>query len=605
MVNTEFGRSMVGRVDMETERSEAYDQSGQSIVLVALLFVILLLFVGLAVDVGFGFVRSSEFSRSVDSATLAGVIDLDLSLADCTADPMALTCPANVRAQQFLASNGWPISQTTRFDSAWSYTQYGTPQYTITVTYPVETYFLRLLGIGGFPVTHGASAAYNAQTDVYVPTSLDDGQIRKASPFMVGPDGCAETGDPVVPVSADNNGGKAPNPDYLAFDGIYTYRVRVPPDYITDTIRIELFDPDSVNRETSNTVTVFHSDAYSITHNLASEEMNCSLTGEGEPCVLNTGESQSGPTVNPVWLHRVDEYFDSACNATNDTVNGNTQTIYELYTLDENGTRQNLAKYTWNYTADPVLTDLKWVTPGVTPGVDVDSDAGYLLTSFDVPFNVLPDNGLAPRYVYMDVYPTDSNGGSSRNVWDISAGPPAQYYAGRGLPSPSANANDRNLQLANHPGQYDTLGITVAAIGRLPIDNHIVGDTVSFTLAPVGELTTQAFAYMTLFDYENPAGSPPPPDIVFGVDSDLGGTFGSSFIGKVAEPNPNPGEQVVYCNGGSNCDNLWTDPNFIMKLPNDPNLGFGGGSITAEYQPNGDAHTWWLTITAGRPFLTR
>lgn len=596
---------MNAQANMEFEQPKPSDQSGQTIVLVALLFVILLLFVGLAVDVGFAFVRSSEFSRSVDSAALAGVVDLDLSLADCTADPMALTCPANIRAQQFLASNGWPISQTISFDSAWSYTDYGIPQYTITVTYPVQTYLIRLLGIGDFPVTHSASAVYYAQTDVYVPTSLDFGHIRKASPFIVGPNGCTNTGDPVVPFSASNGVGKVPNPDYEAFDGIYKYRVRVPADYITDTIRVELFDPDSVNLNENNSVTINHSEAYSVTSGIGSESKTCSATGRGQPCILDTGEGQSGPSVNPVWLTRVDEYFTSSCAPTDAVTEGDTQTVFELYTLDSNGIRQDLARYTWHYTDTHSLTDLKWVTPGVTSGVGVDSAPGYPLSSFDVPFSSLPDNGQAPRYIYMDVYPTEVNGGSARNVWDVRAGPPSDYYEARGLPALADDVNQRNLQFANRPGQYDTLGVTVAAIGRLPIDNHIVGESVSFTLAPVGELTTQAFAYMTLFDYENPTGGPPPPDIYFGLDTDLAGSFGTSFIGKVAEAAPNPGDQVVYCNGGADCNTYWTEPNFIMKLPNDPNLGFGGGSITADYVPNGDAHTWWLSISAGRPFLSR
>ena len=59
------------------DKNDSANESGQTLVLIALLFVVLLLFVGLAVDVGFGFVRSSQFSRAVDAAVLAGVIDLN------------------------------------------------------------------------------------------------------------------------------------------------------------------------------------------------------------------------------------------------------------------------------------------------------------------------------------------------------------------------------------------------------------------------------------------------------------------------------------------------------------------------------------------------
>ena len=74
--------------------------------------------------------------------------------------------------------------------------------------------------------------------------------------------------------------------------------------------------------------------------------------------------------------------------------------------------------------------------------------------------------------------------------------------------------------------------------------------------------------------------------------------------GKVAEVSPDGNDQIAYCNGGNNCNNAWTKPNWVLKLPGDPELGFAGGNILATYPPNGDAHTWWFSITAGRPFLT-
>jgi hypothetical protein len=168
----------------------------------------------------------------------------------------------------------------------------------------------------------------------------------------------------------------------------------------------------------------------------------------------------------------------------------------------------------------------------------------------------------------------------------------------------AADVNDRNLQLSNNPGQYDTLGVTVAAVGRMPIDNHIVSEPVLFTLSPVGELRERGSAYLTLFDYDVGA---PPPDIAFDIDTDWAGSgFETSFIGKVDQL-PAAGVQIAYCDGSSDCDSEWTNPNYVMTLPDPsaPLQAFGGGNITAEYSPNGDAHTWWLSLTAGRPFLSR
>jgi len=181
-------------------------ESGQSLVLIALMFAILLLFVGLAVDVGFGFARSSQFSRAVDSAAMAGVVDLVPSSSN--------TAEADIRAWQFLGANGWPTPTLTSFASERSLTASGIPQYTITATWPVETYFLRLIGIQGFPITHGATAAYFTNSEMLTPTAWDAGRMRLAAQYISGGEGCAQQGDPVVPIYSTYG---SPNEDRPAF----------------------------------------------------------------------------------------------------------------------------------------------------------------------------------------------------------------------------------------------------------------------------------------------------------------------------------------------------------------------------------------------------
>lgn len=563
--------------------------------LAALALVVLLLFAGLAVDAGFGFVRSSQFSRSVDAATLAGVVNLDITMTDCATNPLASTCPANIKAEQFLSANGWPISQATEFTGTFSYTQYGVPQYSLTVTYPVETYFMRLAGIDSFPVTHHASAANFAQSDLLSPTNLDSGQIRIASQFLTGPDGCTDGGDPVVPLHSDNGGGSlTPNPDYAAFGGVYRYLIRVPAEYPTGTVRVELFDPDSVNLSVITGPTITHSNAYS-TSNSTSTSMGVCDSNWGVPCVIDTQETNGAVNHNPVWFERVDETFNASCDADTGQAVGNTETVFELYTMNDSGGQDIIATYTHLTSDDPALTDLQWVTPGVTGGIEVDAGSPG---TFDVPFSGLPDNGDKPRFLHLDVYATS---GTSRNVWDIRAGPPSEFYEASGLPALPANVNDRNLMLANYAGAYHSQGVTVSGIGRLPLDHHIDNEAVTLILSPIGDILEQSFAYVTAFDYVDKLS--PPPAVTFSIDSDLSGSF-LVIDGKVAEISPDGNDQIAYCNGGNNCNNAWTKPNWVLKLPNDPELGFSGGNILATYTPNGDAHTWWFTITAGRPFLT-
>lgn len=579
------------------EKEESSSEAGQSIVLAALAFVVLLLFVGLAVDVGYSFVRSSEFSRSVDSAALAGVVDLDISSADCATNPLPATCPANIKAEQFLSANGWPISQATEFTGTYSFTQFGVPQYSLTVTYPVETYFMRLAGFGSIPVTHRASAAYFAQSDLLTPTNLDFGQVRVASQYLTGPDGCSDSGDPVIPLHSENDGGSlAPNADYAAFDGVYRYRIRVPSAYTstTGTILVELFDPDSVNLAADTSPTITHSKAYSAATSTTSSTGSCSGNW-GEPCIINTNEMNNAVNQNPVWLERVDETFNASCQLDLGQKNGDTETVFELYSINNAGGRDPIATYTHLTTDDHSKTDMKWVAPGVTAGVDVD---GGSPGTFEVSFASLPDNGDEPRFIHLDVY---ANSGSSRNIWDVRAGPPSTHYEASGLPALPENVNDRNLVIANHAGSYLTNGVTVSAIGRLPLDHHVSDEAVSLIVSPIGDIREQAFAYLTVFDYIE--SDTPPPQVTFSIDSDISGTF-LSVDGKVAEASPDGNDQVAFCDGGNNCDNAWTEPNWVLKLPNDPSQGFAGGNIIATYTPKGDAHTWWYTITAGRPFLT-
>ena len=150
---------------------QSLNESGQSIVIIAAAFIVLLLFAGIALDVGLGFVRSSTFSRAVDSSSMAGVIDLSDVQINSSCDPFVIDhvgAPilAITRTRQFLGTNGLPIVDDDQLAASISCTDLGLPQYTITVTYQVDTFFTRLVGFNGFPVTHRASAGYYALTDI-------------------------------------------------------------------------------------------------------------------------------------------------------------------------------------------------------------------------------------------------------------------------------------------------------------------------------------------------------------------------------------------------------------------------------------------------------
>ena len=176
----------------QSDFAQSEGEQGQTIVLIVFMIIGLLAFVGIAADVGFLFARTTQFAAAVDAASLAGVVELHIGGLPA----------AQGRAEQFLNANGWPVSETLSLETAESYTEFGLPQFTVTVTWPVETFFLRVIGFGDIPVTRSASAAYYASSEMPTTTQLHYGQIDLASQFLLGERNCTIFGDPVIPIKS-------------------------------------------------------------------------------------------------------------------------------------------------------------------------------------------------------------------------------------------------------------------------------------------------------------------------------------------------------------------------------------------------------------------
>lgn len=545
-------------------------QGGQTMVLMVLMIVGLLAFVGLAADVGFLFARSSQFSSAVDSAALAGVIEMDPTAGNLV--------DADNRSQEFLAANGWAVTPDVTFVSTSTLTAQGIPQYTITVTWPVDTFFMGILGFDDIPVTRSATAVFYAQSEIYIPSAFERGQIRQASQFVLGPTACTKDGDPVLPNRSTTS---EPNADAAHLDGLYRYRIRLTSDYASDSVRVELFDPDSVNLTSgsSNLAYTHSNDAGGAT----ASDGSCS-SGWGQACVFETGENLQARSQNPYWFVRVDENFDDNCQAEAHKPNGDTATKFELYYYDGDGERTSWATYT-NKSTGASDTDMKWVTPGVTPNVTVDS--GSPQSSFDVDVAAVPeaDDDEDTRYVYLDV---KTMGGSARNVWDVRAGSP-----GAGLP---ANVNDRNLELANNPTAYREEGVTVFAVGRMPVQHWIDDHETTLPVAPIDSSYGGSSIYTTIFDYDMAH----PKVLIFTIDSVSSDDFQVPI--QIVSSNPDPLNGSPTCSDGTTCNNSWWQPQVRLGVPTG---SFFGGDLQATYVPRRNAHTWSLAITAGAPILTR
>jgi hypothetical protein len=552
-------------------------EAGQSMVLLALMLIGLLAFAGIAVDVGFAFVRSAQFAAAVDSATLAGVVDLNPLSEDDTTE-------ADIRAGQFLGANGWPLDTLETFASSRSYTIQGLPQYTITATWMVETFFLSVLGFDDFPVTHSATAAFFAQSELFTPTAFDRGQARKASLFVFGPDSCTQEGDPVSPLYSTAIGD--PNEDYAIAQGIYRFRFRVPRDYEHEHVRIEIFDPDTVNLEVGSQDTVTHS----VTHFNATGTITSTVScaGDvGESCVEATNENLASVFQNPFWFVRVDETWNN-CDEVKNISEGDTETRFDVYYYNGQGSRIQLAQYT-DRNEFVAQTDMRWVSPGTG---DVPAEVG----SFEVPVTDIPIGIGNARYIYMEV---KTVAGGSKNVFDIKATLPNDVLLELHpdlAPDWIENnhINERNLFLANNPTFDPSGGVRTFALGRMPLRHYYSGnDPLNLPLTPIGTGLTNGVIYATLFDLETEGDK----KIEFTIDSVA--TMDFNIETRVTDVEGN--YLAGLCDGGLDCDNEWIWPQYGMGVPE----LYVAGTLFGKYQPDRDSHTWSISVTSGRPILTR
>jgi len=621
------------------QRHTNQNESGQSIVLIAFMLIGILAFAGLAIDLGFWLSRASKLQAAVDAAALAGVTELTNG-GQANADQ---------KATQFLNANGVPITVTQSFDSLAMVTPLGARQYAITVTWDVDLFFLKVIGRETAAVTRSATAAYFPLADIYVSSRVDDGVLATSNQAVFGPNICINYGDPYSPLNSPWN------------PGLYSYRYRImlPESYVNahNQLRVELFDPDSMNQSNSTTA-VNHSPkaiqwgienpSSSHTYPIAPTSKSCSSSNRKNACLINTDESylvgrqlDSGYTItekdiNPYWFMRIDENRGSGSAPGNGGCGSpgsynpafNTQTLYQLYYYQQSSDgaiqRVELAAYT-GQTGDGSRdngdhnTDMKWVTPGDTAGVPVDAgspnsfvlDISENLLVTDVP-NIMVEPSSGVRYIYMDV---TAMTGASENGFEIWAGPP-NYTTNN-------DVNGRNVELLANPGTHTADGAIVYGTGNLPMNSN-TGNTVNIPLVYVGPEYAGQDIFIRLFDTDS--GAQPP--LIFYFDSiaytpnsssdgvDWSGTdWAMSFGGNPGNVDPDGG--TGRCKPGS-CQTQWVDPAYRVTVPGDqencdpiadPNSAsctpFYGGRLMARYHGgNGDTYGWEIAMS-GIPYLTR
>ncbi|MCP4422478.1 MAG: hypothetical protein GY805_38195, partial [Chloroflexi bacterium] len=138
---------------------------------------------------------------------------------------------------------------------------------------------------------------------------MEDGRLSTSHQAIMGPHICIHYGDPYSPLNS------------LYEPDLYTYqfRIRIPADYPSDIVRVELFDPDSIN-QAENTFTINRSQTAINNGLTAVASKSCGSHGgssnQKNPCLLITDEIDlviNSPNldldqVNPFWFVRIDEH---------------------------------------------------------------------------------------------------------------------------------------------------------------------------------------------------------------------------------------------------------------------------------------------------------
>lgn len=399
-----------------------------------------------------------------------------------------------------------------------------------------------------------------------------DGMENAFNQAVFGPKSCTSYGDPYSPLNS------VWEPGFFT----YKYRILIPPNYPSDIVRVELFDPDSVNNSIMSTTFNFSQIAVDMGYPITSTAV-CP-EDQRHPCVVETEETNMLSThpelsydqINPFWMIRIDENRgagledgDGRCKAPYEyTPRYNTQTKYELFynAPDQNHVVETilLASYT-GQTGDGVRdnndhdTDMRWVSPGAEPSFDqpvfvpVDTGSPKTFTidlTQDVP-GIIVNPLTGHRELYLEVTAVN---GASENGFDVWAGPP-DY-----IDSTPSEVNARNLHIINNPQSHSSNGITVFALETLP-QNSNIKTRLELPLIYLDPQYAGQIITMTAFDIDNTSPSP----IVVYMDtiapSDWSLTFGVS--GSI-DPDGVPADD--RCLPGK-CNNLWIDPAYQIQLP--------------------------------------
>jgi hypothetical protein len=576
------------------EPNREQQEKGQSVVLLAIMVVVLLLFAGIALDSGLIYMRRIQLSRAVDAAALACVEELPNMSA--VAD----------RAGQFMTVNG--LDPTSVLIASGGY---------FTVTHPTEdelpegselqntvivkaswrskTVFMQLIGFDHIDLQAQAMAEYLAFIDMFSSQTGESGKLGPVNLSIFGPDQTPSYGDacscPARHLSGklstyepteDNltEWEKNPNKEVCWPRG-YPFRIHVPAG--VNQVRIEILDPETWNNNITGNV--FITNVLPITNTTEGILWNAPNSSRDTAMYVDDDEQIDEKRY---WSVRMDE--NRAYNSTPSSYCSECDTLtkFHLYYMDENNEQFNMVTYTGRKDNES-NTDLTWVCPGGRaaqdpqygdPKVDlIGYGTNYFLTpnpSFEIDMTKLTNITTAPdgsRSLYLDVESVD---GWSENGFDLWAGPATEeninYWGGE-----RAYVNARNLWIDRQralsvTNPHDSGGVVTYGRGILPL-NVNANTEYEVTLAYIPEAARGVD--LCVYKWDTDVGSN--REIAYWFDGYPGESEGMLSAGNSWT------ETSGNYNWDEGCDEV--------SVPND----FLGGYLHARYKVGqNDTSTWMM-----------
>jgi hypothetical protein len=348
--------------------------------------------------------------------------------------------------------------------------------------------------------------------------------------------------------------------------GVYPFRIHVPADYEdrneTNILQVEILDPDSFN-SADNSVLVTHLDV----NGGGTEWKNADDTRRSWKAMADTGDAQ-----NPKWFVRMDQNV-GFCGDTGYKGSEAVTTEYTLYYYKLNDRRPyEIGQYRVRRDCN---TDLEWVIPGVTPGVDTEFGS-FRFDLRDYPDIATDENGN--KSFYVDVEGINGPGGNGYDFW---AGPSPTVTV-------PTNVNERNVFLINELNEgrnpHPSGGVSIGAAGFLPLS---VNTDTTYTVT-LGYLPPEvAGTRIVISNFDLDRDTRPPPTGIGNPTScpscELSNQCFGRYLHYLLEGVPSfDVEGFVSCGSRFGED--------ILNIPNE----FDGGYLYAVFETSRNDTTDWM-----------